>query len=124
MGLSRLPRSRPESAVRSGRRAEPGGPLPAALATALAAIALAAGLSLVPSDVVPGLEPARVLAATAEPTTAPGGDTRSVGEGPGLVGAPFLAIGGVLALGFAVVGLTLVYVRATGGSRPPRNRSR
>ena len=45
------------------------------------------------------------------------GDTRSSGEGPGLVGTPGLAIGTVLAIGLVAVGATLVYVRATGGSR-------
>ena len=60
--------------------------------------------------------PPTVRAATPAPTEAIVGDTRSPGEGPGLVGAPFLAIGGVLGLGLAAAGLTLLYVRATGGS--------
>jgi hypothetical protein len=46
-----------------------------------------------------------------------GGDTRSSGEGPGLVGAPGLAIGGVVLLGLIAVGGTLLYVRLTGGPR-------
>ena len=49
-----------------------------------------------------------------------GGDTRSAGEGPGLVGSPLLAVGGVLALGLAAAALTLLYVRATGGPGPAR----
>jgi hypothetical protein len=49
-----------------------------------------------------------------------GGDTRSAGEGPGLVGSPLLAVGGVLALGLAAAALTLLYVRATGGPGPSR----
>jgi len=49
-----------------------------------------------------------------------GGDTRSAGEGPGLVGSPALAVGGVLALGLTAAALTLLYVRATGGPGPPR----
>ena len=51
----------------------------------------------------------------ANPTATPGsaGDTRSAGEGPGLVGAPGLAILGVLVLGLGTVVLTLVYVRAS-----------
>jgi hypothetical protein len=41
---------------------------------------------------------------------------RSAGEGPGLVGAPGLAIGGVILLGLVSAGLTLAYVRFSGGS--------
>jgi len=47
------------------------------------------------------------------------GDTRSSGEGPGLVGAPGLAIAGVVLLGVVAVGATLLYVRMTGGPRRP-----
>ena len=61
------------------------------------------------------LVPAIVLGASPVPTPEAGGDTRSVGEGPGLVGAPLLAIGGVVALGIVAAGLTVLYVRATGG---------
>jgi hypothetical protein len=67
------------------------------------------------------------IAATIAPTGAPlpsealpsalAGDTRSSGEGPGLVGTPALAIGAVLLLGLLAVGSTLVYVRLTGGPR-------
>ena len=45
------------------------------------------------------------------------GDTRSSGEGPGLVGAPVLAIGGVVAIALIALGATLLYVRVTGGPR-------
>lgn len=62
--------------------------------------------------------PAVVVGASPVPTPEAGGDTRSAGEGPGLVGAPLLAIGGVLALGIVAAGGTLLYVRATGGSKP------
>ena len=68
-----------------------------------------------------------VRAASPEPTEAIVGDTRSPGEGPGLVGAPFLAIGGVLLLGVVAAGLTIVYVRAPGGpasGQPSRFGSR
>lgn len=57
--------------------------------------------------------------ASAAPGDGSGGDTRSAGEGPGLVGAPFLAIGGVVLLGLAAAAATLLYVRATGGPRSP-----
>ena len=58
--------------------------------------------------------PPAVAAASPEPS-APGGDTRSVGEGPGLVGAPVLAIVGIVALGIATAGATLLYLRLTAG---------
>jgi hypothetical protein len=57
--------------------------------------------------------PSVVRAANPTATPGPAGDTRSAGEGPGLVGAPGLAILGVLALGLGTVVLTLVYVRAS-----------
>ncbi|MBA3778313.1 MAG: hypothetical protein H0X16_03230 [Chloroflexi bacterium] len=41
------------------------------------------------------------------------GDTRSEGEGAGLVGQPLLAAAGVILLGLAVVGVTTLYVRLT-----------
>jgi hypothetical protein len=63
--------------------------------------------------------PAPVLAASPAASPVAGGDTRSAGEGPGLVGSPVLAIGGVLALGLAAAALTLLYVRATDGPGPP-----
>jgi hypothetical protein len=63
--------------------------------------------------------PAPVLAASPAASPVAGGDTRSAGEGPGLVGSPVFAIGGVLALGLAAAVLTLLYVRATDGRRPP-----
>ncbi len=54
----------------------------------------------------------------AEPTPSPlGGDPRSSGEGPGLVGDPLVAIAAVALIALvAVVGTTL-WVRATGGRR-------
>lgn len=63
------------------------------------------------------LGPGTAAAATPAPTSDVGGDTRSVGEGPGLVGSPLLAIGGVLALGLVSAGLTVAYVRATDRTR-------
>jgi hypothetical protein len=61
------------------------------------------------------------IARAASPAASPelGGDTRSAGEGPGFVGAPLLAILGVLALGAATALLTLLYVRLTGGPSEP-----
>ncbi len=63
-------------------------------------------------------------ALAAEPTPSPlGGDPRSSGEGPGLVGDPLVAIAAVVLIALvAVVGTTL-WVRATGGrhrdAKPP-----
>ncbi len=56
-----------------------------------------------------------VLAATPSPEI--GGDPRSSGQGPGLVGAPGLAIVAVLAIGVGALLVTLAYVRLTGGRR-------
>jgi hypothetical protein len=56
-----------------------------------------------------------VLGAT--PTPGPGGDPRSSGQGPGLVGDPAFAVLAVLAIGVATLVVTLVYIRATGGRR-------
>jgi hypothetical protein len=65
------------------------------------------------------LGPRSARAASPEPSNDLGGDTRSPGAGPGLVGAPGLAIGGVILLGLVAAGLTIAYIRFTGGSRPP-----
>lgn len=53
----------------------------------------------------------------AEPASSPGtgGDPRSPGQGPGLVGDPLFAIGAVLVVAVTSVVLTLAYVRVTDG---------
>jgi hypothetical protein len=61
---------------------------------------------------------ATALAASPEPTLRPGGDTRTSGGGPGLVGDPGLAILVVAGIALASVLGTLAWVRATGGRRP------
>jgi hypothetical protein len=61
---------------------------------------------------------ATALAASPEPTLRPGGDTRTSGGGPGLVGDPGLAILGVAGIALASIVGTLAWVRATGGRRP------
>jgi hypothetical protein len=58
-----------------------------------------------------------VLAASPTPTAAVGGDPRSAGQGPGLVGDPLLAIVIVVAIGVLSLVATLLWVRATGGPR-------
>ena len=64
----------------------------------------------------PWFGPAVVSAASPAPSGDTEGDTRSAGEGPGLVGAPLLAIGGVVVLGVGAALVTIAYVRLTGGS--------
>lgn len=58
-----------------------------------------------------------VLAASPTPSGPIGGDPRSAGQGPGLVGDPATAVLVVLAIGLAAVVLTLAYVKLTGGRR-------
>lgn len=52
-----------------------------------------------------------------------GGDTRTAGQGPGLVGSPLYAIGGVLLVALISIALTLAYLRLSpagaAGPRPP-----
>jgi hypothetical protein len=57
------------------------------------------------------------MAVSPEPSGVLGGDPRSSGEGPGLVGDPLMAIVLVLGIGLGTVLATLVYVRFTGGRR-------
>jgi hypothetical protein len=52
-----------------------------------------------------------------------GGDTRTTGSGPGLVGSPLYALGGVLAVALISIGITLIYLRATPGSGAPTDDS-
>ena len=85
-----------------------------------AALALGLGLALVTVGVawaMLGAMTATAMAASPSPTAGLGGDPRSSGQGPGLVGDPILAIGAVLAIGIVATALTLAYVRATGGRR-------
>ena len=55
--------------------------------------------------------------AEASSTPGPGGDPRSPGQGPGLVGDPAFALGAVLVVGLLSVALTLAYVRLTARRR-------
>ena len=82
------------------------GPTPGLLRLALAATS-AAGLLLASA--------VAVLAAT--PTPAPGGDPRSSGQGPGLVGDPLFAVLAVVLIAAGAIVATLAYVRLTGGRR-------
>jgi hypothetical protein len=60
-----------------------------------------------------------ILAASPAPSAGAdyGGDTRTSGQGPGLVGSPLYAIGGVLLVALISIGITTIYVRAT-AARP------
>jgi hypothetical protein len=67
------------------------------------------------------------LAASAEPTAVAGGDPRSNGQGPGLVGTPGLAILGVVAIAVLAIVATTIYVRLTASPsdrRPGSSRRR
>ncbi len=57
------------------------------------------------------------LAASPTPSAAVGGDPRSAGQGPGLVGDPAFAILAVIAIGLGTVLITLGYVRLTAPDR-------
>jgi hypothetical protein len=94
-----------------------------------ASIGVAGAAAADPASVAPAsaasasaLVPVGTAAPAAPSGPAPSGlagDTRSSGEGPGLVGAPGLAIGLVVVIGLGAVGGTLAYVRLTGGPRRP-----
>jgi hypothetical protein len=58
------------------------------------------------------------FAASPSPSAPVAGDTRSAGEGPGLVGAPLLAILLVVALGVGTALVTLAYVRFSRPTTP------
>lgn len=86
----------------SEHRASPG---PGLRRVIIAAAASAVALLLVATSVL-----------AASPTPSPGiGDPRSSGQGPGLVGDPLTAILVVGAIAAVTVGITLAYVRVTGG---------
>jgi hypothetical protein len=86
--------------------------------TVLLAAGLAwAGLGAVMSAIVP-------VALAASPTPAQGGDPRSSGEGPGLVGQPGLAILAVMGIAVLAIVVTRIYVRLTEPESGPPNRRR
>jgi len=87
-------------------------PLVAAIALASGLVFLTLGVALAFLGAVTGT----AMAASPSPSAA-GGDPRSSGQGPGLVGDPLMAIGLVVAIGLVALVATLVYVRITGGRR-------
>jgi hypothetical protein len=88
----------------------------------LAAVLLVVAAALVLVGLVMLALPGSAFAASPAPTAVTGSDTRSSGQGPGLVGAPLLAIAGVVGIGLLAVLLTLVFVRLTGGPGRPDSR--
>jgi hypothetical protein len=95
--------------MRSPERVDPSGRSPASRAVALVLrLGVVTGLALTWVRTA-GL----ALAASPGPTPGAGGDPRSSGQGPGLVGDPLLAIGLVVALAVVSLLVTLAYVRAT-----------
>jgi hypothetical protein len=80
----------------------------------LASLLLAVGLVLLLGAVLAWLATAvGVLAASPSPP-AQGGDPRSAGEGPGLVGDPAFALGLVVAIAVGSVVITTAWIRLTG----------
>jgi hypothetical protein len=81
---------------------------------------IGATVALVAGVVLALLGSAAALAGSPSPTAAAGGDPRSSGQGPGLVGDPVAAIVLVAAIALASLVATMLYVRLTGGPRDPR----
>ena len=94
-----------------GRRGRPLAAL-LLLAGGLALLALGLGWALVRA-VASAVVPVAVLAASPAPTALPGGDTRSAGTGPGLVGDPLAALAIVALVALLSVVIALAYVRLT-----------
>ena len=85
--------------------------LRAALAAGLLAVGLGCLALAIVLAVIGWIAPAAALAASPEPSPIPGGDTRSEGEGAGLVGSPVLAAVAVLVLGAVTAGAAVIYAR-------------
>ncbi len=85
-------------------------PLAAVIAVAVGLAGLTIGLAWA----LAGALTATVRAASPDPSGVPGGDPRSSGQGPGLVGEPLVAIGLVVAIGLGAALVTAAYVRLTG----------
>ena len=83
----------------------------------VAAVLLVVATVLILIGIVLLVLPGTAFGASPDPTAVVGSDTRSAGEGPGLVGAPLAAILGVAGIGLMAMLLTLVFIRASGGGR-------
>jgi hypothetical protein len=117
--LSTLERTDAMQLLAGGRR---GRPLAAAvlLVAGIALVALGLGWALLRA-VATAVAPAAVLATAPSASPIAGGDTRSGGEGPGLVGSPLSAIVAVLLIALVSIVLSLAYVRLTSrrATEPP-----
>jgi hypothetical protein len=102
----------PAEAMRILAAGGPRRPLVAAMALGLGLVSLTIGVAWA----LLGVVTATAMAASPVPSAA-GGDPRSSGQGPGLVGEPLAAIALVLAIGLLAVVATMGYVRLTGGRR-------
>ena len=102
----------PAEAMRILAAGGPRRPLAAALALGVGLVSLTIGVVWA----VLGAMTATALAASPAASAA-GGDPRSSGQGPGLVGEPLAAIALVVAIGVAAAVATFGYVRLTGGRR-------
>ena len=80
-----------------------------------AAVLLGLAAALFVLGIVMLVLPGSAFAASPTPSAMTGSDTRSAGEGPGLVGAPPVALLGVVGIGLAAALLTIGFVRVTGG---------
>jgi hypothetical protein len=79
-----------------------------------------AGLDAVLPAVLRAIVPVAMAASPSpEPSQLAGGDPRSSGEGPGLVGEPGIALLAVLGIAVAALLVTSLYVRLTGGASDP-----
>jgi hypothetical protein len=88
-------------------------PLVAVVALVVGVICLVVGLAWA----LAGALTQTALAASPDASPGTGGDPRSSGQGPGLVGDPLTAVLVVLAIGVGAAVATAVYVRLTGGRR-------
>jgi hypothetical protein len=81
-----------------------------------------AGLGALAARLVGDAVPMALAASPSPP--AGGGDPRSSGEGPGLVGEPFLALLAVIGIALIALAVTTAYVRLTAGPEKPTPRDR
>ena len=81
-----------------------------------------AGLGALAARLVGDAVPIALAASPSAP--AAGGDPRSSGEGPGLVGEPFLALLAVIGIAVVAIVVTTAYVRFTARQEKPTPRQR
>ena len=81
----------------------------------IAAALLVLAAALIVTGLVMLAFPGSALGASPDPTGLIGSDTRSSGEGAGLVGAPLAAVAGVIGIGLVSMLGTLLFVRITRG---------